>query len=177
MIPVRIKVSFKGLSGEIHKNLYFFIFTTVLTKKGASDLMVEAINATFLDGEIHIAIGETVKKMNIRLIDANGNGCFNDYGADLIMVDLNSNNYFQKRESFKLAEFFDFQGSAGEQMQLRIIVPPYPRKIAVISAGQGYNLADLEAESDQEQEEDEEPLDSGEESLTNSPSVASESQT
>ncbi|NLW48603.1 MAG: hypothetical protein GXY86_14905 [Firmicutes bacterium] len=180
MIPVRIKVSFKGLSGEIHKNLYFFMVTTVLTKKGASDLMVEAISATFLDGEINIATDETVKRMNVRLIDANGNGCFNDYGIDLIFIDLNNNDYYQKREGFKLAEFFDFSESTGEQKQLRIIVPPFPKKIAITGAGQDYDLADLEAQSDQEDEEDEALLDPGEEDFeksTNSPSVASESQT
>lgn len=158
MIPVRIKVPFKGLSGEIWKNLYFFIVTTVLSKNGASDLFAEAISATFLEGEVNIATGEKIKKMNVRLIDANGNGCFNDYGADLIFIDLNFDNYFQKHESFKLVEFYDFQESAEEVKQLRIIVPPYPGKIAVLESGQDYDLADLEAESDQEQEEEDEEL-------------------
>jgi hypothetical protein len=179
MIPVRIKVQFKGLSGEIQKNLYFFIVTTVLSKNGASDLFAEAISATFLDGEINIAIGETVKKMNVRLIDANGNGCFNDYGADLIFIDLNFDNYFQKQESFKLVEFYDLQESAEEVKQLRIIVPPYPRKIAVLEAGQDYDLVDLEAESDQEEEDEEAPSDTDKENQgesKDSPSITPESQ-
>lgn len=182
MIPVRIKVPFKGLSGEIWKNLYFFIVTTVLSKNGASDLLAEAISATFLDGEINIAVGETVKKMNFRLIDANGNGCFNDYGADLIFIDLNFDKYFQKQESFKLVEFYDFQEESAEVVkQLRIIVPPYPRKIAVLESGQDYDLVDLEAESDQEQEEEdeEESSDTDKENQgesKNSPSVTSKSQ-
>lgn len=163
MIPVRIKVPFKGLSGEIRKDLHFFIVTTVLSKNGASDLFAEAISATFLEGEINIAIGETVKKMNVRLIDANGNGCFNDYGIDLIFIDLNFDNYYQKKESFKLAEFYDFQESAEKVKQLRIIVPPYPGKIAVLEAGQDYDLVDLEAKSDQEEEDDEASLDTDEE--------------
>lgn len=150
MIPVKIRVSYKCSTGEIQKNLYFFILTTVYSKKGTSDLLAEAITASFLDGQIDVASGETVKKMNFRLIDANGNGCFNDYGIDLMFIDLNFNNYFQKRESFRLVEFFDFPVSAAEQKQLRIIVPPYPAKIAVIGADQEYDLNSLEATSDQE---------------------------
>ncbi len=178
LIPVQIKVAFKGLSGEIEKNLYFFIITTVFSKNGASDLVAEAITASFLDGEINVAYEGTIKKMKFRLIDANGNGCFNDYGTDLIFIDLNYNNYFQKRESFKLVEFFDFQTSNGEQKQLRIIVPPYPAKIAVIGVDQEYDLIDLEAKSDQDEENGEEPSESGEgeqEDSGDSPSITPES--
>ncbi len=156
LIPVRIKVSYKGMAEEIQKNLYFFIITTVLSKNEASDLLVEAITASFLDGEVKVASGETVKSVNFRLIDANGNGCFNDYGADLILIDQNSNNYFQTNESHKLAEFFDLTDSTGKQKQLRIVIPPYPAKIAIIGADQEYDLLDLEAKSDQEEDQDNE---------------------
>lgn len=153
LIPVRIRVSYKGTAGEIQKNLYFFIVTTVLSKNEASDLLVEAITASFLDGEIKVVSGETVKRMNFRLIDANGNGCFNDYGADLIYIDQNSNNYYHPNESHQLVEFFDLPASTGEQKQLRIIVPPYPAKMAIIKADQEYDLLDLEAKSDPEEEQ------------------------
>lgn len=154
LIPVQIRVSYKGLAGEIQKNLYFFIITTVLSKNEASDLLVEAITASFLDGEIKVLSGETVKKVNFRLIDANGNGCFNDYGTDLIFIDLNYNYYYHSKESYQLGEFFDLSVFSGEQKQLRIIVPPYPAKIAVIGAGQDYDLNDLEAKSDLEEVKD-----------------------
>ena len=153
LIPVRIRVSYKGTAGEIQRNLYFFIITTVLSKKEASDLLVEAVTASFLDGEIKVVSGGTVKKMNFRLIDANGNGCFNDYGTDLIYIDQNFNNYYHADESHQLVEFFDPPVSTGEQKQLRIIVPPYPAKMAIIEADQEYDLLDLEAKSDQEEDQ------------------------
>ncbi len=154
LIPVRVKVSYKGLAGETQKNIYLFIITTVYSKKNASDLMVEAINASFLDGEIQVASGEVKKRINFRLIDANSNGCFNDYGTDLIFFDLNSNNYYQRKESHKLVEFFNLQTITGEERQFRIIVPPYPAKIAIIGAGQEYDLVELEAKSDPEEEDE-----------------------
>ncbi len=154
LIPIRIRVSYKGSAGEIYKNLYFFIITTVLSKNNASDLLVEAITASFLDGEIQVVSGETAKRMNFRLIDANGNGCFNDYGTDLIFIDQNFDDYYHSNESHKLVEFFDLSAASGDEKQLRIIVPPYPAKIAIIEAGQDYDLADFEAVSDAEEVDD-----------------------
>lgn len=177
MIPVKVRVSYKCSSGEIQKNLYFFIITTVYSKKGASDLLVEAITASFLDGQIDVASGETINKMNFRLIDANGNGCFNDYGTDLILIDLNFNNYYQRKECFKLVEFFNFPISTEEQKQLRIIVPPYPAKIAVIGADQDYDLNSLEAKSDQEEnmeDESDDPREETSKDQLDSPGVAPE---
>lgn len=159
LIPVQIRVSYKGLAGEIQKNLYFFIITTVFSKNEASDLLVEAITASFLDGELKVVSGETAKRLNFRLIDANSNGCFNDYGADLIFIDHNSNDYYHANESHKLVEFFDLPVSAGVPKQYRIIVPPYPAKMAIIEADQDYDLVDLEAKSDQEEDQDNEKTD------------------
>lgn len=153
LIPVRIKVSYKGLNGEIQKNLYFFMITTVLSKNDASDILVEAITASFFDGEIKVLSGETVKRMNFRLIDANGNGCFNDYGVDLLFIDRNFDHYFQAKEGHRLIEFFDLPLSTGGLKQLRIIVPPYPARVGVIEADQEYDLGDFEAQSDQEDDE------------------------
>lgn len=154
LFPVRVKVSYKGLGGEIQKNLYLFISTTVLSKNNASDLLVEAITASFLDGEIQVAFGAVTKRINFRLIDANGNGCFNDYGTDLIFFDLNSDGYFQQNESHKLVEFFNFRSATGEEKQLRIIIPPFPAKMAIIEADQDYDLLEFEAKSDQEAEDE-----------------------
>lgn len=165
-IPVRIRVSYKGLAGEIQKNLYLFISTMVLSKNNASDLLVEAITASFLDGEIQVASGKATKRINFRLIDANGNGCFNDYGTDLIFFDLDSDGYFQQNESHKLVEFFNLRAATGDEKQLRIIIPPFPAKLAVIEADQEYDLLALEAKSDQEAEdegEDPVPEDKGNE--------------
>lgn len=163
LIPVQIRVSYKGIIGEVQKNLYFFIITTVLSKKNASDLLVEAITATFLDGEIQVKSGEAAKGLKFRLIDANGNGCFNDYGADLIFIDENSDDYYHTNESHKLVEFYDLAASSGAEKQLRIIVPPFPAKMAIIEAGQDYDLADLEAKSDAEeaQEDDDSTVEKG----------------
>ena len=153
LIPVRVKVGYKGLAGEIQKNLYLFILTTVYAKNSASDLLVEAITASFLDGEIHIVSGEVKKRINFRLIDANGNGCFNDYGTDLIFFDLNSDGYYHQHESHKLVEFYNLKNQTGAENQYRIIIPPYPAQIAIIEANQDYDLAELEAKSDPEEEE------------------------
>lgn len=152
LIPVQIRVAYKGMTGEIWKNLYFFIITTVFSKKGASDIMVQAITASFLDGEIKTVSGDTGKKMSFRLIDANGNGCFNDYGTDLIFIDQNSNNYYHGNEGHHLVEFFNFPVSTNQMKQMRIVIPPYPVKMAVIEANQEFDMLDLEAKSDQEEE-------------------------
>lgn len=154
LIPVQVRVSYKGLTGEIQKNIYLFILTTVLSKNNASDLLVEAITASFLDGEIQVVSGGTAKRINFRLIDANGNGCFNDYGTDLIFFDLNSDGFYQRNEGHRLVEFIDLQTPTGQLRQFRVIVPPYPGKVAIIEADQDYDLAELEAESDQPEEND-----------------------
>lgn len=154
LIPVRTKVSYKGLTGEIQKNLYLFILTTVLSKNNASDLLVEAITASFLDGEIQVTSGEVKKRINFRLIDANGNGCFNDYGVDLIFFDLDADDYYHHNEGHKLVEFFNFKTPTGAEKQFRIIVPPYPAKMAIIEADQEYDLVELEAKSDSDEEDE-----------------------
>ena len=152
LIPARVRVSYKGFTGEIQKDIYLFILTTVLSKNNASDLLVEAITASFLDGEIQVVSGKAVNGINFRLIDANGNGCFNDYGIDLIFFDLDSDGFYQSNESHRLVEFVDLQTSTGGLRQFRVVLPPFPAKVAVIEADQDYDLAELEAESDHPEE-------------------------
>ncbi len=131
LVPVSITVSYKGIKTEFEKKLYFFIKTGIYKKNDLSDTIVTAITASFLEGEFNIPENGKLRLVKFRIIDVNGNGCFNDYGIDFLMMDLNHDGYFRKNESDKLAEY---PYSSDKRQQWRIIVPPFPAKIAVINA-------------------------------------------
>ncbi len=150
LIPVGISVSYRGINNDYLKKLFFFISLEYLTKKGNTDLRVEAVTASFLEGEMTVLAGKTEKQMKIRLMDINGNGCFNDYGKDLIYIDINADEYFRKRESQPITEFYDFPGTNAnrQKRQLRMIVLPMPAKIAVVGATADFDRSSLEPASD-----------------------------
>ena len=150
LIPVPVRVSYKGLTNELQKGLYYFVSIQTLTKKTNSDLRVEAIAASFLDGETKIMSGKAEKIVKFRIFDTDGNGCFNDYGKDLIYMDLNYDGYFSKNECKPLTEFFDFPTANKEKKQMRLIVLPLPAKIAVTEAIKEFDLSQLESASDKE---------------------------
>lgn len=129
MVPVSVKVSYKGVTAEFEKDLYFFIRTGVYQKNNLSDTMVVASTASFLEGEFKIPDNKKSKTVKFRIIDVNGNGCFNDYGTDLLLMDLNHDGYFRKKEIDKLAEY---PYSSDKKQRWRVVVPPFPAKIAVV---------------------------------------------
>jgi hypothetical protein len=128
LVPVPITVSYKGVTAEFERNLYFFIKTGIYQKNDSADSIVVAITASFLEGEFSIRDKGNLGLVKFRIIDINGNGCFNDYGIDLLSMDLNRDGYFRKNESDKLAEY---PYSSDKKQRWRVIVPPFPANIAI----------------------------------------------
>lgn len=129
LVPVSVKVSYKGVTAVFEKSLYFFIRTGVYQKNNLSDSMVIATTASFMEGEFKVPGNGNSRLVKFRIIDANGNGCFNDYGIDFLLMDLNHDGYFRKKETDKLAEY---PVSIDKKQRWRFVVPPFPAKIAVV---------------------------------------------
>jgi hypothetical protein len=148
MVPVPIRVSYKGFNSEFEKKVYFFLFADIYENKGETMSVVGISDASFLDGEMKVALGKNTKIMKFRIYDINGNGCFNDYGEDMIYLDTNYDGYFKIKEGRKLTEFYNIS-KAGEKQskQYRFIVLPQPAKIAVVDAFKDFNWKQLESVS------------------------------
>jgi hypothetical protein len=141
-VPVSLKVSYKGLTFEFEKNLYFFIITSIYQKKELTDNVVGVISASFFEGEFKALIDGNPKQIKFRIMDTNSNGCFNDYGTDQLFIDRNNDGFFRKNESYPLTEYL-VSGSDKKQRS-RLIALPFPAKIAVVEAQQEYDLSSLE---------------------------------
>ena len=147
LIPIPVRVSYKGQSSEIEKNLFFFILIKSFAKNKNVDTVVQALTASFLEGEVKVA-AKNEFLVKYRILDGDANGCFNDYGKDLILMDLNHDGYFKKNETRKLVEFYDIINREKQKKQLRLIVMPIPAKIAVTEATSDYDRTQLEAQTD-----------------------------
>jgi hypothetical protein len=155
MVPIAIKVSFKGVSTQFQKKLYFFFYADILSNKTESFTVVGVSNASFLDGEIKLAVGKDLKLVKVRIFDINGNGSFNDYGEDMIYFDTNYDGLFKKNEGQKLTEFFDYGPTPKQTKQYRLLLTPQPAKLAVIDSFQEFDRSKLEAAPDPVNEETE----------------------
>lgn len=145
--PISITVSYKGATKNFTKQLYFFIDIEDYSKNDLHDTLVKAFTATFFEGTIPVMIGQNWRFFDFRLIDANSNGCFNDYGRDIVNIDKNNDGSFLKNQSYELVEYFDSVDQDKQQMQ--VIIPPYPAKIAITKVNQIFDLTTLEPELDQ----------------------------
>ena len=137
--PLALLVSYKGAERDYTAKPGFLIEILDVMKNNARDTFVKAYAAGFFEGEIPIRTGKAIRTFHFQLIDADSNGCFNDYGRDLAYLDANGDGYFRNDESHPLAEYF---GSANLQRQ--IAVPPYPAKIAVTGVNADIDAAALE---------------------------------
>ena len=146
LIPVSLEIPYKGSNREFEQNLYFFIGINTFSKKDLSDIMVGLITASFLEGDFPVTSGRSSKSIRFRILDANGNGCFNDYGTDLVFMDLNGDSYFEKNESQSLKEFF-VNGSGARRRQYEMVVPPFPVKLGVYPTDEEYDSIQLEPSS------------------------------
>lgn len=147
MVPIPIRVTVKGMDQALQKKLYFFFNTDIFTNKTESITVVYVFNGSFLEGEMKAALGKEIKLVKFRVFDVDSNGCYNDFGEDLIYLDTNYDGLFKKREGRKLTEFFDFGGAKGKK-QYRLLLPPQPAKLAVIDALKEFDHSKLEASSD-----------------------------
>lgn len=151
LIPVPIQVSYKGENGPFIKKLFFFLNIKEIEDPHAkgikNEIVTFAIDASFLEGEFPVQVGKTQQNCRFRIYDANGNGCFNDFGNDLLHIDLNHDGFFKKAEVFKLVEFMD-RTENNHRTQYRLVVMPYPAKVALLNSLEEYNPADFEPASD-----------------------------
>ncbi|HOJ77292.1 MAG TPA: hypothetical protein PLZ08_06875 [Bacillota bacterium] len=155
MIPTSATVVYKGESDVIRKKLYFFIFAQNISNKNQqTETAVEFYTASFLDGEMKVQRGKELKIVRYRITDIDGNGCFNDYGKDIIAIDANLNGVFEKSEYYPLTEYFDYVDDSKQKQQLRMVVLPMPSKIAVTGVTTVVDRLQLEAVSDKAKDEE-----------------------
>lgn len=147
MVPVPIRVSYKGMNNELQKKLYYFFYADVFRKKGESLTVVRVFNGSFMEGDLKIAQGKEAKLVKFRLYDADSNGCYNDFGDDLIYMDTNYDGFFKKNEGRKLTEYFDLKRGK-DTNQYRLVLMAQPSKLAVVNALKDADRSKLEAISD-----------------------------
>jgi hypothetical protein len=153
MVPVAIKVGFKGVNKYFQKKLYYFFYADIVSNKTETFTVAGVSTASFADGEFKVAIRKELKLVKFRIYDINGNGCFNDYGADMIYLDLNYDGLFKKNEGRKLTEFFDYRPTSKQVKQYRLLVTAQPAKLAVIDSFQEFDRSKLEAAPDPDVDE------------------------
>lgn len=101
-------------------------------------------NNTFLVGT-----GMTAKDpVFFALVDADGNGNYNDYGVDMIFFDKNGDNRFDYlKEKQTLAELQEIYGMDRKKGIYRFIVSPWPTQLGIIDGLESFNLKDYEPAS------------------------------
>jgi hypothetical protein len=144
LIPIPIRISYKGITREYEKSLYFFISTLAESKKNEYHVAVVAFSASFLEGEMKAALKKEEKLYKFMILDGDANGCFNDYGKDLFFINLQRDSSFHKKESQKLADFFDSTGVDNKNKQLRFNLLPYCLQLGVTKATGDFDLSQLE---------------------------------
>lgn len=148
--PVPVTIAYKGVNGgEFRKKVYFYFWNGIFGKNDETTTVVRLYNVSLIQGLMKVTDGKVEKLMKFRLMDANNNGCYNDYQKDVIYMDLNMDGIYSKKESEPLAEYFEIKTGAGRK-QLHLIVLPLPGKVAVTEATQDFDPAILEPEPDKD---------------------------
>lgn len=149
LIPIPIRISYKGAVKNYEKNLYFFISTEAKSKKHEHYVNVAAFNASFLEGETRVVMENAEKLYKFMILDADSNGCFNNYGKDLFFINLAGDGAFHKNEGEKLSEYFDSRGLDKKNKQLRMNLLPFSLQLAITEATGEFDLARLEPSNDE----------------------------
>ncbi|HBF38198.1 MAG TPA: hypothetical protein DDW50_12860 [Firmicutes bacterium] len=144
LIPVAIRISYKGATKLYEKSLYFFISTLAESKKNEHHVEVVAFSASFLEGETKALVKNEEKLYKFMILDADSNGCFNDYGKDILFINLAADGAFHQDESEKLSEFFDSLGTDKKSKQLRMNLLPYCLELGITGATDEFDLSKLE---------------------------------
>ncbi len=146
LVPVPLLISYKGTTGEYRKLMYFFISVVDVRGKNSTETesVVEIYTASILEGRVQIRVKNELQWVGFRIVDNNGNGCFDDFSKDLIYIDSNNDGYLKAKESQALFEFFTVKLSKKEKKQYQVIVLPNPQKIAVFEGIKNYDVGDLE---------------------------------
>lgn len=142
--PVPVTISYKGVNGgEIKKKVYFYLWTGIFGKRDENTTIVKIYTVSMLQGLMKVNVGKNEKLVKFRLMDADNNGCFNDYQKDVIYMDLNLDGVYSNQDSEPLSEYFDIKTDAGKK-QMRFLVLPFPGKVEVIEATQDFDASKLE---------------------------------
>lgn len=144
LVPVPIRISYKGVTKEYEKALYFFISTVASSKKDENHVGVVAFSASFLEGEMKFAVEKEQRLIKFMIIDTNSNGCYNDYGTDVFFINQKQDGIFHKDESHKLVEFFNSTGDEKSKKQLRLNSLPFSLQLGVTDATDDFDLSRLE---------------------------------
>ncbi len=149
LIPISIRISYKGATKDYEKSLYFFISTEARFKKQEYHVNVVAFDASFLEGETKVIMENAEKLYKFMILDADSNGCFNNYGKDLYFINLAGDGAFHKNEGEKLREFFDSVGLDKKSKQLRMNLLPFSLQLAITEATGEFDLTKLEPSEDE----------------------------
>jgi hypothetical protein len=142
--PISVTIAYKSTNGdEIRKKVYFYLWTGIFGKEDDSTTIVKIYTVSMFQGLIKVMVGKDEKLVKFRLMDANNNGCFNDYQKDVIYMDLNLDGIYSNQDSAPLTEYFDMKTSLGKK-QMRFIVLPFPGKVEIIEATQDFDASKLE---------------------------------
>jgi hypothetical protein len=161
---VPVMVSFKSMAcAEITKKLNFYIQIEYIINRNTNDTFwVGFINTTTWEGTMDITVepyeikdsnGRTtksnreLKKLKFCLVDTNANGCYNDFGKDHIMVDLNEDGKFSEDEAQPLLDSYLVK-TKKQKKRMQLLVLPCPGKVAVVEENQDFDRAKLEPVAD-----------------------------
>ena len=80
------------------------------------------------------------------LVDADGNGIYNDLGIDMLFVDKNGDHRFDyRKETGVLAGLQEMRGPDGKKGIYRLILSAWPGKLGIVDWFAEYDLTDFEA--------------------------------
>lgn len=139
-IPIGIDVNFRNEEKTIKHKLFFFISLSLVVKDDLQEVYVSFIDASFFDGKMPIVRRGKTFSVKFRIVDGDSNGCFNDYGRDILYVDVNGDGYYVNKECWPLSEYF----FNNDNKQIRFVVTPQPKKLLITQPEATVNRSELE---------------------------------
>lgn len=138
----KLDVTYRLSSGEELKRT-LDISITFFYQKTPDNLIVFY---TVKNNTLFVGSGMTGKNpVYFALVDADGNGNYNDYGVDMIFYDLNGDNRFDyTKETRVLAELQELIGMDKKKGIYRFVLGVWPTKLGVIDGQEKFNMKDYE---------------------------------
>lgn len=139
---VKFDVNYDLSSGkQIQRTLA--IVLTFFYQKTPDSLMVFY---TVRNNTLLVGTGMTSKDpIFFALVDADGNGIYNDYGVDMLLFDRNGDKRFDYvKERQVLAELQELSGLDRKKGIYRFVVPVFPEQIGIVDGLDSFMLQDFE---------------------------------
>lgn len=142
----KLKVDYRSSNGKTVTRELDIRMTFVYEKNS------ERANAFFLVRNSTLFTGTTLSENGSPLVfaiaDGDANGCYNDFGTDLVFYDKNRDNKFNYvKESQTLAELQEMKGPDRKKDIYRLILFPWPTKLMIVPGIDKVNPADVEPRS------------------------------